>query len=162
MLADQTAQITLKSEGITASALRTAMQALLMKRRDAQRQGGTVHGEQSLDALNAQGRPLESVEIHSKDIQDIRRELARYAVDMSIMKEPGTDTYRIFFKSQDAERMELGLKRCVERLDLSATRTPMSEQIQSATKEANERNAAHDLEKTMERAARAVQQEATL
>lgn len=163
MLADQAIQISISTDRITAEILRTVIRECTYRHHMKSRQPAAVHGEQSLEDLNAQGRQLENVELKDQDVQNIRRELKRYEVDFSIMKEPDSDTYRLFFKSQDVDRVYLGLKKWVKDFDRTAGRTPMAEQMQHAAKEAQERNAAHDAARAAEQTVkRAVQQEAAL
>lgn len=163
MLADQAVQITVSADRITAGILRTVMQEYVYQYHMNSRQSSVTHGEQSLEELNAQGKQLEHVDLKDEDIQAVRQELRRYGVDFSIMKEPDSDTYHLFFKAQDIDRVRLGLEKVVKDFDRTLNRTPMEEQMKAATQEAQERNAAHDAEKAAEQAVkRAVQREAEL
>lgn len=163
MLADQAVQISISTDRITAEILRAVIREYVYRLHTKSRQSSAVHGEQSLEDLNAQGKQLESVELKDEDVQNIRQELKRYGVDFSVMKEPDSDTYRLFFKSQDVDRVYLGLKKWVKDFNRAASRTPMTEQLQNAAKEAQERNTAHETQRAAEQAVkRAVQREAEL
>lgn len=163
MLADQAVQITVSADRITAGILRSIMREYVYQYHKNSQKPSAVHGEQSLEELNAQGRQLEHVDLKDEDIQAVRQELRRYGVDFSIKKEPDSDTYHLFFKSQDIDRVHLGLEKVVKRFDRTSNRTPMEEQMKAATQEAQERNTAHDAQRAAEQAVkRAVQREAEL
>lgn len=80
---------------------------------------GVHHGEQSLKALNRQGRALESVDLADKnicnraDLQEIKRQLKSYAVDFTITKSADGSKLYLWFKGQDVERIQEALKNCI-------------------------------------------------
>lgn len=68
------------------------------------------HGEQSMKALNMQGKKLEHVELPGQDIKEFRKALRNYAVDFSVLRDKTSGMYSVFFKGQDTDRIYAGLK----------------------------------------------------
>lgn len=74
-------------------------------------------GKQTLQELNQQGRQTSFVQIDSrKDLSALQKELKKYAIDFSILKE-GKDTYHVFFKTQDAERFNIAIENVIKDFD---------------------------------------------
>ena len=111
------------------------------------------HGEQNLKKLNLQGRKLESVEIPDQDIKNFKKQLNKHSVDFSIMKNKDTKEYTIFFKGQDIERVNMGLKNCLIDVSNEKNKKPFKETANEAIKKANQKNKEADLNKdrTMEK-----------
>lgn len=105
------------------------------------------HGEMKLKMLNAQGRQLESVELPGEDMQRLRRQLKRYQVDFSVLRDRETGKYEVFFKSQDAERVYKGLEQVVADWDRNTERKPAKEIFAAAKKEAARRQAERSAER---------------
>jgi hypothetical protein len=94
-------------------------------------------GEQSLKRLNTQGKQLESVDISNDDIKSFRKELNRYNVDFSIMKDKSAETQTIFFKGQDVDRIYKALEVCIKNIDLErSNKKPVKEKMQEAVNKA--------------------------
>lgn len=93
-------------------------------------------GKQTLDELNAQGKQTSMVPVEARqDLAALKKELKKYSVDFSVMKE-GKENYQVFFKSQDAERFNVAFKKVVEKFDRSPEKdqvTPTPDQKQKAT-----------------------------
>lgn len=153
MLADQAVQINVSVGRLTGTVVQFALQQFMYHRLGGGNRDGIVHGEQTLEQLNAQGRELKHVEIHEEDLQAVREALKHYGVDFTVMQDPDSGVYYLFFKAQDVERVYMGLEQYVQ--DLS--RSPMEEQMKDAALEAQERNgareAAQELEQVVEKAA---------
>ena len=112
---------------ITFKALREIIKKLLENKNKPQ------YGQQSLKKLNIQGRQLESINLPNEDIQLFKRELKRYNVDFSVMKDKKADKrYIIFFKGQDVDRVYKGLESCVRGLDQTQAGKPINQRIQEA------------------------------
>lgn len=157
MLADQAVQISVSAEQLTGEIVRAVLQRYIFRLRFPKE--NAVHGEQSLEDLNAQNRELKRELIDQENLEPIRRELKRYAVDFHVMKDPDGGPYQLFFKAQDVERVHEGLQRYVKDLG----KPPMEEQVKDAAKEADARNAAHDAAKEVEQVMKkAVEKEAEL
>lgn len=155
MLTEQGIELMVKAERMNGSVLRMAMQQYLLNRRVGSRarspaQGNDIrHGEQTVEDLNRQNRPLKHMDLEKKtdpDLAVIRREFNRYGVDFSIVEEKEEGVFRVFFKAQDADRIEMAM----DKVNDAFSRPPMDEQLKDAVAEAEDRNAAHNLEKTME------------
>lgn len=74
-------------------------------------------GKQKLDELNQHGRQTAFVPIDDKqDLLELQKELKRYSIDFSIVKE-GNETYHVFFKTQDTERFNLALEKVIQDFD---------------------------------------------
>lgn len=159
MLADQAVQISVNAGHLTGTVVQFALQQFMYRRFLGVNREGIVHGEQTLEQLNAQGREMKHVEIHEEDLQAVRDALKHYGVDFHIMQNPDSDVYYLFFKAQDIDRVHMGIEQYVKDLN----REPMEEQMKDAVQEAQERNdareAAQELEHVVEKA---VQQEAAL
>ena len=143
-LGEQTVQVEYRAARITGRALLRIMESLIRKL-SAQRDGN-VHGEQSMRQLNRQDKALESVAITDKDMKAIRRELNKYGVDYAIMKEPGSDTHKLFFKGKDVQQIHDALQKVVADLG-KEQRTPMKKVMEKAKEEATRRNASRDKER---------------
>lgn len=109
------------------------------------------NGEMKLKTLNAQGRQLESVELPGEDVQRLRRQLKRYQVDFSVLRDRESGKYEIFFKSQDAERVYKGLEQVVADWDRNTERKPAKELFAAAKKEAARRQAERSAEREVVR-----------
>ena len=111
----------------------------------------TKHGQQSLQALNKQGRQLESVNIPSEDIKEFRRQLNRFNVDFSIMRDRGTGENAVFFRAQDVDRVYQGLEGCLKWmfLDKVGTQKSIKDVMENAVRKAEEQ--AQNAQKTEER-----------
>ena len=157
MLADQGLQTAATAQRFGGQIMMAAIQHYLMGRQIGRSKAvHVVQGEQSLKELSAQGKELKREQVHEKDLQTWRRELKRYEVDFHIMQVPGKDTYYLFFKAQDIDRVNLGLGKCVEEFK----RPPLSEQLEAAAKEAASHNAQRAAEPAMEKAAAKVAEKA--
>lgn len=157
MLADQGLQTVAAVQRFTGQIMMTAVRQYLMGRRIGRSKAvRAVQGEQSLEDLNAKGKELKRFEFHEKDLQTWRQGLKQYGVDFHIMQVPDKDTYYLFFKAQDIDRVNLGLGKCVEEFQ----RPSMSEQLGSAIKEAAEQNAQRAAEQAMEKVAEKVAEKA--
>lgn len=133
-LDEQAVQVEWKAAQISAKALKELIQQLLENRNKI------THGEQKLTKLNLQGKKLESVELTGEDMKSFRRELHKYSVDFSVMKDRETANYTVFFKGQDVDRVYSGLQKCVQNFD-RAQKKPIREVMQEAEQRANKRNA---------------------
>lgn len=164
MLTEETQEISFRAGRISAAVLRNVIRLAVKGGKGAVRRvTSPEHGQISLKKLDAQGRQLESVKLDGQeDLRAIQRQMKKYHVDFSLYKEKGTNTYRLFFKAQDIDRIHLAMEQCVSDFEKSKGRQPMDKQLDAAAKEAQERNAAA-AEKAMERAAsKTVAKEATL
>lgn len=140
-LGEQTVQVEYRAARITGRMLLRIMETLL-HRLTAQREG-IVRGEQSMKQLNHHDRALESVTITDRDMKAIRRELNRYGVDYAIMKEPGSDTHKLFFKGRDVQQIHDALQHVVADLG-RPQRKPMKEVIKAAKEKAMQHNASRN------------------
>ncbi|MDD4291882.1 MAG: PcfB family protein [Clostridia bacterium] len=104
----------------------------------SQRDSGVKHGEQSLARLNEQNRQLEDVAIDQADLKVFRRELKRYGVDFALKRNVDTNNIHVFFKSQDVDRVNIGLKNYINKIDTipQVKRIPLAERIKNARERA--------------------------
>lgn len=73
------------------SAARFASQSIFdILRLTVQAMSSQNYGQQSLNALNLQERPLASVDVNEKTLPYIRRQLKQYSVDFSVTKDRDT------------------------------------------------------------------------
>lgn len=79
----------------------------------AERHYSTKTGAQSLSQLNRQGRALNSVEVDSAALKDIKRQMKAYAVDFAVTKDKDTGNLSLWFKGQDIERIQMALEHCI-------------------------------------------------
>lgn len=146
-LGEQAVKVEWKTVEITAKALKALIQQLIENKEKIQ------HGQQSLSKLNLQGKKLEQVELTGEDMKNFRREMNRYSVDFSIMKDRTSGNYTVFFKGQDVERVYAGLQKCVQNFDKG--KKPIKEVMRDAearaTQRAAERQKAPDKEKSADR-----------
>ena len=104
-LGEQAAMLMVKvGSEITLTILKSIVQKLIENNNEHK------HGEQSMKALNMQGKKLDHVELPGQDIKSFRRALKKYAVDFSVMRDRVSGTYSVFFKGQDTDRIYAGLK----------------------------------------------------
>lgn len=155
MLADQAVQITVNAGHLTGTVVQIALQQFMYRRLCGGSRDGIVHGEQTLEQLNAQGRELKHVEIHEEDLQAVRDALKHYGVDFHVMKDEKSGTYYLFFKAQDIDRVHMGIEQYVKDLG----RSPMEEQIKDAAQEAQERNDVREAAQELKRAVEKVVQQ---
>lgn len=81
------------------SAARFASQSIFdILRLTVQAMNSQNYGQQSLDALNRQERPLASVDVNKKTLPYIRRQLKQYSVDFSVTKDRDTGQMYLWFK----------------------------------------------------------------
>lgn len=131
-LSEQAIQVQIKGMEITAQLVWNIIKSLV------ENQSKLAQGKQSLSKLNLQGKELQSVNIASEDLKNLQQHLKQYAVDFSIKKDPQSNQYAVFFKSQDIERVYLGLKKCVKQY--SQEMQPSVKQPLEQTTENTEKN----------------------
>jgi len=102
-------QVTVKSSTITLEMLKDIIKHLL------ETKDSPMHGKQSVKKLNIQGKRLVSVDIKDDQIKSLRRQLNKYAVDFSIVKDKTDGTYTVFFKADDRARLYKGLEKSNEK-----------------------------------------------
>lgn len=118
---------------ITLTMLKVIIRNLLEKNNTLQ------HGEQSMKALNMQGKRLEHMELPGQDIKEFRKALRKYAVDFSVLQDKTAGTYSVFFKSQDTDRIYAGLKSVLkEAVAETGKKKHIKEVIEQATKKVEE------------------------
>lgn len=146
-LGEQAVKVEWKTVEVTAKALKALIQQLIENKEKIQ------HGQQSLSKLNLQGKKLEQVELTGEDMKNFRREMNRYSVDFSIMKDRTSGNYTVFFKGQDVERVYAGLQKCVQNFDKGKKpiKEVMRDAEERATQRAAERQKAPDKEKSADR-----------
>lgn len=123
---------------MTLTMLKAIIQRLLEKNTELQ------HGEQSMKALNLQGKKLEHVELSGQDIKEFRKALRKYAVDFSVMQDKTAGTYSVFFKGQDTDRIYAGLKGVLkEAVAETGEKKHIKDVIEQAAKKSQELAAQH-------------------
>lgn len=136
VLGEEAVRVQTDAVRLSAALLRQLIRATVQQRRQQEQSG-----EMKLKALNAQGRQLESVELPGEDIQRLRRQLKKYEVDFSVLRDKENGKYELYFKSQDAERVYKGLEQVVADWDKNAERKPAKELFAAAKQEAARRQA---------------------
>jgi len=132
---EQAIKVTWKTTEITAIALKSMIVTLLENR------GRTQQGEQKLSKLNLQNKQLESVELSKEDIKSLRRNLNKFSVDFSIMKDRNNEKFIVFFKEQDVDRIYQGLENCIKGFDRTIAKKPIKDVLKQAEKQSAEREA---------------------
>lgn len=117
------------------------------------KEGKIVHGQQSIQNLNAQNRELTSIQISDEDIKALKEEFKSYSVDFSIFHDKSDQTH-IFFKAQDVERVYAALSNIVKDVEKnidweeydgpSDNKTLLDAAIQKAKQRAAAYNKSHD------------------
>lgn len=153
ILTDQASVISFRSAELTARLLRSIIRQTV----EASDNGGKKISNRKLNSRGA----TEHIDLDSQeDLRALRKELRRYGVDYSIMKNPSTDQYEVWFLGKDLQRVHEGLKKAVAQWDKDAGRKPMAERFTDAKAEADRRNAeraaekAHQKTKTVSKGAR--------
>ena len=96
------------------SAARFASQSIFdILRLTVQAMSNQNYGQQSLNTLNRQERPLASVNVNKKTLPYIRRQLKQYSVDFSVTKDRDTGQMYLWFKGQDVDRIQTALENCI-------------------------------------------------
>ena len=96
------------------SAARFASQSIFdILRLTVQAMSSQNYGQQSLNTLNRQERPLASVDVNEKTLPYIRRQLKQYSVDFSVTKDRDTGQMYLWFKGQDVDRIQTALENCI-------------------------------------------------
>ena len=96
------------------SAARFASQSIFdILRLTVQARSSQNYGQQSLNTLNRQERPLASVDVNKKTLPYIRRQLKQYSVDFSVTKDRDTGQMYLWFKGQDVDRIQTALENCI-------------------------------------------------
>ncbi len=137
-LDEQAVQVQWKTTEITAKALKELIKKVINNR------GKIQHGEQKLKKLNLQGKKLENVELSGKDIKIFRRELKKYSVDFSVMKNRDNGNYLVFFKAQDVDRVYNGLHKCVQNFN-KTQKKQIKEVMKEAKQKSEEKNKQNNL-----------------
>lgn len=152
MIADERAANTvlsmeLKAAKFTAQGIAAALRTLLESPERVR------HGEQSLKTLNLQNRELSSMDVAGSDVKQLGRMLKKYAVDFAVEHDKGSGTYTLYFKAQDRDRLNRGLKECLKDYDRAVRdKKPVKETVEEAQKEAAARSMQKEhREKTQER-----------
>lgn len=135
VLGEEAVRIQTDAARLTGTLLRQLIRAAVQSRQQSS-------GEMSLKKLDAQGRQLESVEIPGEDVQRLRRQLKKYQVDFTVLRDRESGKYQLFFKSQDVDRVYKGLEQAVAEWDRTAGRKPAKELFAEAKREAAQRQAA--------------------
>lgn len=147
-LGEQAIKVEWKAVEITAQALKALIRQIIENKDKVQ------HGQQSLSKLNLQGKKLEQVELTGEDMKNFRRELNKYSVDFSVMRDHASGNYTVFFKGQDVDRVYTGLQKCVQDFDKGKKR-PIKEVMrdaeEKAAQRASERQKVPDKEKSADR-----------
>lgn len=133
-LGEQAVKVTFSTIEITATTIKAIIEALLKNKNTSY----IEHGKQSLKKLNQQNRKLEKVDLSKEDIKSFKRELNRYHVDFSIMRDKESGLYSIYFKSQDIDRVHSGLQNCIKSYSKNIKR-PIKETIEVAKQKAEDR-----------------------
>lgn len=132
-LGEQAIKVEWKAVEITAEALKALIRQLI------ENKDKIKHGQQSLSKLNTQGKKLEQIELTGEDMKNFRRELNKYSVDFSVMKDRTSGNHTVFFKGQDIDRVYAGLQKCVQ--DFSKGKRPIKEVMRDAEEKAAQRAA---------------------
>ncbi|MBC1890062.1 PcfB family protein [Listeria booriae] len=124
---EKAVELTIRTTKLTSNMVLKAIQLFISSSHQAykKKKNKPITGEQKLKDLTAQGKKLEAVDINQSDLVAIKKELARYEVDFSVIKE-GADIYRIFFKAQDSERIKFALENVMKTLGTE----PLEEELE--------------------------------
>ena len=147
-LGEQAVQVTFRTAAVTFDMI------LRATRISVQRHNGIKHGEQKIQNLNRQGKQLESVSLMQEDIKSFRKELNRYGVDFSVVKDKQTNEYSVFFKGKDTERVYNALEKVLNTTINKRNGKTAKEVMQEAVEKAAAHNKAMqqpEKNKTMDR-----------
>lgn len=137
-LNEQAIQVTTKATQITLAGLKAIIQTMLSNRHPI------THGEQSIQKLSLQNKQLESVNLSGDDIKEFRKQLNKYSVDFHVQRDKSTGLHTVFFKSQDTDRIYLGLESCMKKLTLDRSiKKPIKEVMENAVQRAAEQAQQH-------------------
>lgn len=133
---DKVIQLSCKISASTGKELMYILPQLL--RRLHNRNYQIVHGKQSLRKLNQQNREIQAIPITDADIKVLKKQLNRYSVDFSVLKEPD-GTMQVYFKAQDVDRVYNALKHIVKNLNPDQSKR-LSQTIAAAKAKAEQLN----------------------
>jgi hypothetical protein len=103
-----------------------------------------VTGEQSIEKLNLQGKPLEKIVFRDDKLETLRNALSEYGVDYTVLPSAEKEGVEVWFKSQDLNRIESAVQYVKNELmeELSGPANPsLDERLEEAHQKATEHNA---------------------
>lgn len=127
--------------GRTTLALAKLLLAALKNQKNSQK-----FGRQNLAQLSRQGRQLSSAEVDTSQLRLLQKELKHYAVDFTYQKDAATGKALLWFKAQDADRIQGALENVVAELGKKPEhplRPSLKEICASAIQKAAALNAEH-------------------
>lgn len=136
---DQVMRLSEKALQIDFKATKITARLVMNLAKKALHQNGTKSGRQTVKQLQRKGSSVENVPVSAEDLRQLRRELRRYGVDYSIVKDRNTGVYSLFFKAQDASMIRTALEKCLGSATIG--RKPMREVLANAQARAEQRQA---------------------
>ncbi len=106
-LDEQVLSLEIKAAKLTFDMVRRAIAAVVSKK------DRITYGRQSVAQLNRHGQSLEMIDLPEIDAKNFRKELRRHGVDYAIMRDKANNSYRLFFKARDADRIHYALEQYV-------------------------------------------------
>lgn len=60
---------------------------------------------------------LENIELQKGEVKELKKQLNRYGVRFSVMKNKEAGLYSVFFQAKDTKAMDLAFKKAIERYE---------------------------------------------
>ena len=123
-VSDKTLNLEIKAAKITAKLIVQQIKKLL---REAKKSGGMEKfvsekgNEVKLKDLVQKGQ-LEEITIKETELKRLKKELNKYGVKFSVMKDKKTEQYSLFFQAKDVKIMDKAFKKVLEDLEKKTER----------------------------------------
>ena len=105
-------------------------------------------GAVKLKTLAKRGQ-LENITVPSEELRALKKQLNRYGVGFSVMKDKESGMYSLFFQSKDAKTLDFALKKSLKKLEKKQTRRASVRKSLNKFKEKVRDTASKDKEKHM-------------
>ena len=78
---------------------------------------------------------LENIDLQKGEIKELKKQLNRYGVNFSVMKNKESELYSIFFQAKDTKVMDLAFKRAIEIYEKKENKKESTKEILNNFKE---------------------------
>ena len=78
---------------------------------------------------------LENIDLQKGDVKELKKQLNRYGVNFSIMKNKESGLYSVFFQAKDTKVIDLAFKKAIERSERKENKRDSTKEILNKFKE---------------------------